>query len=106
MNGRVGHAPLTREMAESSNITDLFHEDAQVSVWGTTTLSMSLTPRDHMTVMCFIAGRPVTVAAVVENSALCLGAGPVRHLGRRLHLMYDQYIWRGFISPHRMAGGE
>lgn len=31
MNGRVGHAPLTREMAESSNITDLFHEDAQVA---------------------------------------------------------------------------
>ncbi|XP_056391949.1 solute carrier family 12 member 8 [Hyla sarda] len=31
MNGRIRHAPLNGNMTESSNITDLFHEDAQVS---------------------------------------------------------------------------
>jgi hypothetical protein len=32
-------------------------------------------------------------------------AGPVRNVGWRLYIVYDQHIWRGDLLADRMDGG-
>lgn len=42
----------------------------------------------------------------MADQTVCVGASALRYLGWRLHHMYDQHIWCGFIPAHRLFGGK
>lgn len=44
--------------------------------------------------------------ALVEDSAVCVGAGAFWNMGRRLHLLHDQHFWSSSFPEDGMARGE
>lgn len=43
---------------------------------------------------------------MVEDQAVCVGAGAVWNLGWRFHHLHDQHLWCGSLPAHRLPGGQ
>lgn len=43
---------------------------------------------------------------MVEDQAVCVGAGAFWNLGWRFHHLHDQHLWCGSLPAHRLPGGQ